>query len=821
MDLGIGLTIADLDLECEYKLTTHRRGRKSGSVPRDGCSDSAEPANLSDLDRPKKKHAAGSSTAKRQRTAVSVSQTTDEFSPQGIMVQPPQDRSVPNTTIRSNGSSKLPNSPLPQLSQDPHQTWLQQGPIHRDMSRLEKYERSYLPEPLPRHKLLIELCQIYFTRLYGQVYAFLHPPSFMQAVVEDVHSLNPALLLAICAISSRFMTHAIEGEMTPDLWASTCVDMVFGVTSNGRYSELTTMMARDENSGSADNLGKPSVTCVQALSTISFFYFGEGQSSMAWVMSGFAVRMAHALHLNEEFYEDPIGLPQNQPAGFTVTFKDREIRRRTFWALFVMDRLNSAGEHRPFTIKNDEMKIQLPVAQALFDRESPALTCSLDGLGLRCQGAQDPSANMDCMAWLIKIMDIWGEVSCFVHLPADPLQWAADSPFMLLRSKAFRWAESLPCHMRYDDSDSRHQPAGWYIMHAAYHLSLCIMHRFALPKPASKQQYSIDHIPVQYLTMCVKESIHNAIRVSELLQRIPPSTKVTAPFVGFAAFSAATLHAFLGFHVVDFDNASAEIHRSFVHSTLTYLRDLGTAWKPLSMMHEALTAQIINRPRSARSHNSSILHETVGTSGQEQFRVPDSMHVQFSNQQQIELNTMAFSNWFNNPTTQSFFDPSWSSPGPGMSYPNSTGLLPYNNPQFVAGPASPLNSTNNLPIVPPPLQSQPPPVEQIHKRPKPSDAPYGDAFPIVDTGEDDDAVAADLLVSFKQEASQFPKPAPSKPGSGGTSINEPAHPRVGSRSHDAYIDRLGNLRDSTGIGCGPVDILQLMKVGLITSQHWT
>lgn len=738
-------------------------------------------------------------------------------SSQSITVMPTTNMSVPMRHSNDAYYNGVHGGPPPHIYPTaPNRIFLHQQHLPPDMQRMQPNTVMHqLPEPFPRRKILIELCQIYFTKVHGQVYAFLHPPSFMQAVVEDICSVNPAVLLGICAVSARFSSIQHD-EFRPEVWAAAAVDIIFGLGSRDKYTDLARMISEGEWSGRGDNLEKPSLTCVQALSLLSYYHFGEGKSSLAWVMSGFAIRMAHALHLNEEFYDDPLGLSQNQPAGCIVSFKDREIRRRTFWALYAMDRLNSAGEHRPFTINNAEIKIQLPVAQALFDRESPAYTCSLDGHVLHGPQQQDVSANMDHLAWLIRILDIWGEVSCFAQRPLESIDWSEESPLMSLRSKAQRWSDSLPHHLKYGDGDSKHQPAGWYTMHAAYHLSLCVMHRFALPKSVSRERYAIDHIPMPYLKMCVKETIHHAMRVSELLMRIPSNVKVTAPFIGFAAFTAATIHAFLGFHAQDSSAAAVDLHRSYVRSTLTFLHDLGKAWNPLSKMHDALTSQIIHRPRSSRSNNSSILHEPIGVAAQEQFRVPDSVPTQFSNQQEVELNTFQFANWFNNPTTQIFFNPALEPPTqPGLSYsPNNINQYP---PQIPGGSAMPQPDLLQMPIE----------RQSTQKRPKSADAPYGDAFPIVDVGDnDDDAVAADLLVSFKQSEIS---PPPSRVNNNNTTDVKSEHmtqpegipPAAGSRAHTQYIDRLSNLRDSIGSGTGPVDILQLMKMGLITSQYWT
>lgn len=698
--------------------------------------------------------------------------------------------------------AEIPHPRHPQEEKWPHESL-------PDPSR-----RYKLPEPLPSHHLLIELCQIYFSKIYGQMYAFLHPPSFMRAVVEAPLSIEPALLLAMAALSARFHVTASPSVLTPDLWASASADIIFGVPKTSNISRGSQELA---DCWSRVNLSTPSVSCVQALSMISYYYFGKGQSSLAWVVSGFAVRMAHALHLNAEFYDDPIGLPQNNPPGLVVSFKDREVRRRTFWALYIMDRLNSAGEQRPFTIKNHEVNIQLPIQQTLFDREMPALTSSINNLPFSTPAQHNPLANMDCMAWLIRIVDIWGEVTCFVQQPVGSVCWDPESPLMSLRSRASQWLDSLPPSMQYENGILRPQAAAWYIMHTAYHLSLCFMHRFALPKATSTQQYSISHIPVSYINMCVKEAIHHASRVSQIIQTRPIGVKLTAPFMGFAAFSAATMHAFLGFHSPDLDRDARNCYRSYVYTTLEFLRDLGMAWKPLSKMHDALASQISDGVHSVRPGRSSILHERSGI-GPDQFRVPDSAPTQFSVDQQIQLNTLAFSNWFNDPTTQVFFEPNWASPARPEYSTNSS---PYANSIMFESPLA-------APATQAPLQHDPNRVAAT------TSAPYSEPSLQPDSvRNDEETLAADLLVSFKQSEylGRGARPPisqavshPSKvPGKGSQSILKGTidNGQQNEAKKFEYLDRLGNLKETGAVAsASSVDVLQLMKVGLITAQNW-
>ncbi|CCG80974.1 Putative uncharacterized protein [Taphrina deformans PYCC 5710] len=819
----------DLNLECEYKLTTHRRSRNKASHKKRDASSENDGINGQQSNAPKVPISNNHQTNANQKRLK-----TDQYSDFTPMVglQPPeaamsrQDssdlRALPSHHSQQLRQGLLPSDPSLALGRSPPVWHMREEDKYAEQPPPPRAAGYQLQPPLPSYKLMVELCQVYFSRIYGQMYAFLHPPSFMRSMLEFPDTLNPALLLAIAAVSARFHTTADPAALEPDRWASACLDLILGTSSPVPRAGSDRLKSTLEDSSTKTRaMCKPSISCIQALSLISFHYFGEGQSSTAWLISGIGIRMAHKLHLNLEFYDDPIGQSDNHPPGYRMSFRDREIRRRTYWALYIMDRLNSAGERRAFTLRNDEISIQLPIKQSCFDREIPGYTDSICPSVTLVPGQNDPSASMDCAAYLIRMIDIWGEVSCFVQLSASDLNWNTGSPLTSLRKRILAWAESLPPSLQYVPGLTQGQAPAWFVMHTAYFLSLCVMHRFALPKSMTKQ-YGIDHIPVSYLNMCVKEAIHNAKRVSEIIQSIPPNSEISAPFMGFAAFSAATLHAFLGYNVPDMDEIAGAVHRGYVTSTLGFLKQLGKPWKPVSKMHDALASQIDNRSRSGRLRNS-ILHETSECANQ--FTIPDSRPVHFTTQQQIEMNTLGFSNWFNDPVTNPKFVSQWHNAGP-MADPLRGPVPAYNG--GIPGMVNYDSITGQISNGAHPL-GQSPERTKVKARPQdPSDAPYGEAFPIVNSESDDDNQVADLLVSFKQSDHHHHHHHHQREEAGSSDVAKedgaPAH-----KSHHAqqtpvtaeeFLDQVGNLRESPGQSA-TVDCLQLMKVGLITAQNWS
>ena len=190
--------------------------------------------------------------------------------------------------------------------------------------------------PFPPRNILLKLVEIYFTHVNNQTYGFLHRPTFLRHIEEN--KVPDGLLYSICAISARFSTtHA-----------------PLPLSSQGN-KELPAYHAGEPYAIEARRLAlrdfdKPTVQNVQTLLLLALHDFGGKKGQKAWMFAGMAIRMASALRLNREVDGDAIGM-ENSPEGEEVklsygipesrrekvTWTEREVRRRTFWACFIMD----------------------------------------------------------------------------------------------------------------------------------------------------------------------------------------------------------------------------------------------------------------------------------------------------------------------------------------------------------------------------------------------------------------------------------------------------------------------------------------------------
>jgi hypothetical protein len=221
----------------------------------------------------------------------------------------------------------------------------------------------------------------------------------------------PILVLAICAVSARFSKHPAVHHERPFL-------------AGGSFA----LEARRQL---LKNFDTPNITNLIVCILLGLHEFGTCHGGRSWAFGGMATRMAHALQLHKEADQDPMGKvhPLMRPdyihegghMGGYMSFTDKEIRRRCFWACFVMDRFNSSGTERPCIINESEVEIQLPVHDRNLQLDAPAITEQLDG------GVKDTSElpeeekvvaaaeNMGIGAYMVRVVAIYGRVVKYLN----------------------------------------------------------------------------------------------------------------------------------------------------------------------------------------------------------------------------------------------------------------------------------------------------------------------------------------------------------------------------------------------------------------------
>lgn len=379
-------------------------------------------------------------------------------------------------------------------------------------------------EYLPCRELQEHLTEVFFDYVYGQSYHLLHKPSFLRKLAQG--TVPPVLMLAVCAVSARFSNHpAVLG------WTQIMAEDPPGPTAAAPSQQPQQQQqqqpqpaflrgeqwARPAREISLRRYDQPSLTILTVYLLLGLHEFGTCHGGRSWMLGGMAQRMAYALQLHKDLDRDPRDRDvegnnddgedaSSQPRTFSPT--EREIRRRTMWACFLMDRFNSSGTERPIFVGKQYIRAQLPIREEYFLMELTGPTENLEGAvpaavqngtSNSTEGQKnhpnsgdvlaDARANMGVAAYLIRAVALWGALINYLNLggqEADPHEmWHEKSKFQEIRRAAANWAATLPADLCYDP-DNLHVHASqklanqFVFLHLVYNQVLLFMNRFAL-----------------------------------------------------------------------------------------------------------------------------------------------------------------------------------------------------------------------------------------------------------------------------------------------------------------------------------------------------
>lgn len=210
------------------------------------------------------------------------------------------------------------------------------------------------------------------------------------------------------------------------------------------------------------------------------------------MISGLAVRMAHALRINAEHDADVLCADARDPAAPSVV--SRESRRRLMWACYVLDAWAGSGVDQLTLLREADIKIQLPCNERNFGLRIPAVTETL-ALGHVLQFLppaivpRRPAANMGIMAYYVRVVALWKRVVRYVAGPdlhARPPPWQPDSPLAALDADLRLWRCELPDFVEYSAETiyarlDSNQLGALVLTHCTYHHNYLELYKLTMP----------------------------------------------------------------------------------------------------------------------------------------------------------------------------------------------------------------------------------------------------------------------------------------------------------------------------------------------------
>lgn len=232
------------------------------------------------------------------------------------------------------------------------------------------------------------------------------PPGSAASSAKSARPPGPdEFLLAFLALTARFHPATIAHHSPSTASRPSNPLIASEYYANAANERLLSMGAEPQST---------KIESVQAALMLGLHEWGMCRGYRAWIRVGMATRSAQAMGLQYEkdLDDEPnsrsmaldieaerMGLTNDRKPSVSFSamtsddnpFVEQEIRRRTFWSCYVMDRYLSSGKYRPQMLHANELRIQLPASERtfLFGNEVRTMLLSDDGAG-RVSNRQAP-----------------------------------------------------------------------------------------------------------------------------------------------------------------------------------------------------------------------------------------------------------------------------------------------------------------------------------------------------------------------------------------------------------------------------------------------
>jgi len=521
-------------------------------------------------------------------------------------------------TYPPSGITTTPKRPDPGVKQEEGESKKRVRKLDESGRRNSTRNEDPLESPVLTRKVWEELFAI-FKLHFATEMPFLHPPTFKNRMRQASHPRDPTisaagfdgriLLLGVLTLTARFHPdlvahHSQAGKPSDPLDAS----------------EYYATALKNAFGPSGIHLTTHSLDGIQALLMLALYEWGQTRGLSAWIYSGVAIRLAQSMGL--AFEDDPVarGFHAKSSTSRRLSAKplekdraiEKEVRRRTLWSCFVMDRLLSAGKNRPNMILVDDLQVQLPCSEddflfGQFDARPSFLSSGNVETNADVYQARDQGV----LSRYIRLIEIFGRFavwSCAGGRRTETYPpWDSSTRFYRLSRELEDFHDALPPNLTFtEDNLSAHiekrSVTAYVSMHTLYCLCLIMLHREYIPfipLRCRKPQGPLDeptfpptkyNIPEGFWEESA-ESMAKAARDIVVIARTCQDNNVLpeSPHIAFAIYQAAFVGVYLirfqhmdtGHHITKFEEKdhSGESQGKFDIVTAQILKSIGPRMK--------------------------------------------------------------------------------------------------------------------------------------------------------------------------------------------------------------------------------------------------
>ncbi|KAF8926276.1 hypothetical protein BGZ58_011323, partial [Dissophora ornata] len=378
---------------------------------------------------------------------------------------------------------------------------------HHLSNSLTGYMR--IPESVNKDEALIMPSIDVIDHLLDVHFRFIHPVLPMlhfRAISDQIHrkeSPPSHLLFAVLGLAARFSDNSAFRVPQAGIELPPCAI----------FYERAKYFIKDEYDNSQ-------IATVQALLLMAVQQMGFCESQRAWLYVGMAIRMAQDLGLNREPSESEL----------TRNRLQCELRKRTWWSLFVVERLVCAGLGRPLTITHKDCEAGFP---QLEDDDNDIMDSGT--LATR-------PMVMSNFSHLIALSKIQGNILEFIKAKSNSSASAkcpnigsgqdrdcrvdtSAAAFSLLDKSLTEWRQSLPESLQNPTAQS---PQFGLFLHLTFNTLIILLHRPEVPTSQTSA------------SLCTQA----AATICDITQILMDAKALTSMFISclYAIFSAGIIH---------------------------------------------------------------------------------------------------------------------------------------------------------------------------------------------------------------------------------------------------------------------------------------
>lgn len=265
----------------------------------------------------------------------------------------------------------------------------------------------------------------------------------------------------------------------------------------------------------------------------------EGKQRGAWVKLGLAARLAQALGLTSE--------PSTK-----LSFAEQEEYRRTFWSVYLLDRLVTCGRARPPAFPDSVCSVSLPcLEQAFADNvhERTERLAKYARLGISNPAAPSPFARVVITASVLSKCTQYVIQGADADSPVPP--WDAGSEFQKISSDLLYLESQLQFQRPLRDAvdacrsaapGEHHSVEPLVLSYAIHHVCHCILNHFCLLRNKLKS-YSANP-PHSFIRQTLLSGQAHATSLTQLLRdAVEMGCAVRSSFLGYCCLTAAIIHS--------------------------------------------------------------------------------------------------------------------------------------------------------------------------------------------------------------------------------------------------------------------------------------